>query len=58
VQSNWNWLFWQLQIIKKPSNVRKKKRKTSFERKKGLILETITQTESNATKLLVDNLRK
>jgi hypothetical protein len=29
-----------------------------FARKKGLILETITQTQSNATRLLVDNLRK
>ena len=32
--------------------------KTSFARKKDLILETITQTESNATRLLVNNLRK
>jgi hypothetical protein len=44
----------------KLSSVRKKKRpsKSSFERKNGLILETITQTESNATRVLVDNLRK
>ncbi len=47
-------------MIEKLSSVRKKKRqsKTSFARKKGLILETITQTEFNATRLLVDNLRK
>jgi hypothetical protein len=36
-QSSSNWLFWQLQIIKKPSSVRNKKRpsKTSFARKRA-----------------------
>jgi hypothetical protein len=40
------------------SEKKKSPGKTLFTRKKGLILETITQIESNATKLLVDNLRK
>ena len=46
--------------VRKPSSVRKKKRpsKTSLARKKGLILENITQTEFDAPRLLVDNLRK
>ncbi len=38
----WNWLFWQLKMIEKPSSVRKKKRlNNTLARKKGLILELL-----------------
>jgi hypothetical protein len=60
MKSTRNWLFWQLKTIEKTSSVRKKKRLSNIRlrARRAWFWIYYTDTEFNASRLLVDNLRK